>query len=141
MKDLTGSDHVDRLPVLVSGNGVSQLLCVARTTGTGEGQATAVTKTLEDWNLKRRVIGLSFDTTSSNTGCRTGACVLIEQKLEKDLLYFACRHHVMELIAGAAFTTVLGSTSSPEVPLFKRFKQQWEYLDHCKYSNGMHGER
>ena len=46
----------------------------------------------------------------------------------------------MELIAGAAFTTVLGSTSSPEVPLFKRFKQQWEYLDHCKYSNGMEND-
>ena len=42
--------------------------------------------------------------------------------------------------AGAAFTTVLGSTSSPEVPLFKRFKQQWEYLDHCKYSNGMEND-
>ena len=137
MADLTGSDHVDRLPVLVSGNGVSQLLNVARSTGTGEDQARAVVDALKDWNLEDRIVGLSFDTTSSNTGRHSGACVIIEQKLGKDLLHFACRHHILELVAGAAFTTLLGSTSGPEVLLFKRFKKQWEFLDHSKYSTGI----
>lgn len=110
MADLSGKEHVDRLAVLVSGSGVSQLLKVGITTGTGEDQARAVVKTLQEWNLEEHVAGLSFDTTSSNKGCHSGACVLIEQKLGKDLLHFACRHHILELIVGAAFTSLLGGT-------------------------------
>ena len=40
---------------------------------------------------------------ASNTGHRSGACSLIELKLNKDLLCLACHHHVMELVIGAAF--------------------------------------
>ena len=40
---------------------------------------------------------------TSNTGHRSGACSLIELKLNKDLLCLACRHHVMELVIEAAF--------------------------------------
>ena len=97
MAELTGSDHVDRLPVLVSGNGVSQLLSVARSTGTGEDQARAVVEALEEWGLTDRIVGLSFDTTSSNIGRHSGACVQIEQKMGRDMLHFACRHHVFDV--------------------------------------------
>ncbi|KAJ8416198.1 hypothetical protein AAFF_G00382200 [Aldrovandia affinis] len=61
---------------------------------------------LKDWDLTERIGGMSFDTTSSNTGRNNGACVLIEQQLKKDLLYFACRHHVLELLFAEAFKTV-----------------------------------
>ena len=136
MADLSGKENVDRLAILISGNSVSQLLKVGITTGTGEDQARAVVEALQEWNLEERVAGLAFDTTSSNTGCRSGACVLIEQKLGKDLLHFACRHHILELIVGAAFTSLLGGTSGPDVPLFKRFKQHWEFIDQSNYSTG-----
>ncbi|CAH0563158.1 unnamed protein product [Brassicogethes aeneus] len=40
--DLTSNKRVDGLPVIVSGNGISQLLTVAKlSTGTGEAQAAA----------------------------------------------------------------------------------------------------
>ena len=43
MKDITGEEVVDRLPVFVSGNGVDQLLGVPKlTSGTGENTAVAV---------------------------------------------------------------------------------------------------
>ena len=137
MQDLSSKQQVERLPILVSGNGAVQLLGVPKLpNGTGSEIAKAVHNALEEWELTERVIGLSFDTTSSNTGPNKGACVLIEQHLAKDLLYFACRHHVMELLLGEAFRTVMGSTSSPIVALFKRFHGHWESLDRSQYESG-----
>jgi hypothetical protein len=49
---------------------------------------------------------MSFDTTSSNTGATNGAAVILERMLNKQLLHLACRHHVLELIAEAVFSTV-----------------------------------
>ncbi len=93
MENLTANKHVDRLPVLITGVGVEQLLGVQKlTSGTGEAQAAAVTQCLEEWEIAERVVALCFDTTASNTGHRSDACCLIEQKLGKDLLYLACRH-------------------------------------------------
>jgi len=78
---------------------------------------------------------MNFDTTGSSTGVKAGACTLLEKKLNKDLLYLACRHHVAELNLKAAFEYCLGSTSGPEVLLFKRFQSDWEGLDQTKYLN------
>ena len=72
---------------------------------------------------------MSFDTISSNTGRKQGACVMIEQELETDLLHLACRHHILELLVQTAFTTLMGSIAGPEVLMFKRFQSQWEFLD------------
>jgi len=135
MADLSGNVHVDRLPIIVTGYGISQLLKVSKMAGgTGEEQSSAVIQTLKEWNVEQRVIGMCFDTTSSNTGCNVGTCTKLEQKLGRDLLHFACRHHIMELLAGAAFGVCLGSTSGPEVLLFKRFKDQWSFIDQKMYS-------
>jgi len=43
----------------------------------------------------------------------------------------------MELVIGAVFQVCLGATSSPEVPLFRRFQQFWEFVDQSKYESGM----
>lgn len=138
--DLIGKEKVDRLPVLVSGKGVSQLLSVAKLpSGTGEAQAAAVFGAIEDWGLAGNIQAMCFDTTSSNTGRIAGACVLLEQKLEKSLLSLACRHHIMELIIGAVFQVCMGvkSYSSPEVPLFKRFREYWRFIDTTQYESGI----
>ena len=137
MQDLCGKDHVDRLPIIVTGFGVCQLLKVSKMVGgTGKNQASAVVQALQEWRVQDRVIGMCFDTTSSNTGIHIGACVEIERALGKDLLYLACRHHIMELLAGAAFTASLTPSSAPEVLLFKRFQQKWSVLDQTKYETG-----
>ena len=109
---------------------MSQLLKVAELpNGTGLQQAKAVVEALDDRDLKQKVVAMSFDTTSSNTGRKQGACVMIEQELETDLLHLACRHHILELLVQTAFTTLMGSTAGPEVFMFKRFQSPWEFLD------------
>ncbi|KAK2713790.1 hypothetical protein QYM36_009614 [Artemia franciscana] len=136
--DLIGKEKVDRLPVLVSGKEVLQLLTVAKLpSGTGEAQASAVFGAIEDWGIPGNIRAMCFDTTSSNTGRISGACVLLEQKLGKELLSLACRHHIMELVIGAAFRVCMGSTFSPEVPLFKRFQDYWRFIDTDKYETGI----
>src|SRR6218665_102077 len=103
LQDLTGKEHVDRLPVLVSGHGVNKLLGVSKlTSGTGENMAAAVYTLLQDWSVA--------DWSVANTGNRAGAFILLEQKLEKDLLYLTCRRYIMELILAAAFNAVMGVT-------------------------------
>jgi len=52
---------------------------------------------------------LCFDTTASNTGKKARACILLEEKLQHNMLYFACRHHMMEFIIGAAFENTAGA--------------------------------
>ena len=134
MEDLTSKEHVDRLPVLISGVGVEQLLGVPKlSSGTGEAQAAAVISCLEKWDITDQVAALCFDTTASNTGHRSGACSIIEQKLDRDLLFLSCRHHVMELIVGAAFEKTTGASAGPEILLFKRFRDKWRFIDHTSF--------
>ena len=116
---LTSKESVDRLAVLVSGEGVMKLLGVpVLLSGTGESQASATFEAIEDWNLTQRVQFMSFDTTASNTGLKSGACLLLEQKLQKQLISLACRHHIHELIVARVFDSLMGPSSGPDMKLF-----------------------
>ena len=89
MPDLTGRDKVDRLPILLT---VCQLLAVPKlVNGTGEAISNSIVEVLNEWNVLERACGICFDTTASNTGKNTGACTLLESKLNKRLLSLACR--------------------------------------------------
>ncbi len=134
----TGTELVDRLAVLVSGEGTMKLLGVPKlSNGTGQAEATAVYDLIQEWNLADRIMSMSFDTTASNTGIRLGACVLLEEKLGKDLLSLACRHHIMELIIAKVFNTLLGPSCGPNIKLFQRFGQSWSSIDQSKYESGL----
>ncbi|KAK2713450.1 hypothetical protein QYM36_009353 [Artemia franciscana] len=125
---LTSKEQVEQ-PIIVSGKGVFQLLTVAKlTSGTGEAQAPAVYSAIEDWCITENIRAMCFDTTSSNTGRLAGTCVLLEQKIGKERLSLACRHHVMELFIGAAFEVCLGSTSAPQVQIFTGFQPYWMFV-------------
>jgi hypothetical protein len=82
------------------------------------------------------VAATCFDTTAANTGHRNGACVLLEQKLKKDLLHFACRHHILELVLASVFNETMGATSGPDVTIFKRFQQSWKLINQSCYETG-----
>lgn len=125
-----GGDKVDRIAIIVSGEGVDKLLAVPRLdTGTGRAQADAVVDTLRDWDLGDRVIGLSFDTTAANSGQHNGACVLIEDALGRPLLNLACRHHMLELVAEKAFVEAMGPSKGPDIAIFQRFQKQWKLIE------------
>ena len=93
--DEPGNERFERLPILVSGLGVEKLLAVPKiSSGTGEAMAEAILTVLQEWDLIDHVTGMAFDTTASNTGNYNGACMRLQQKMEKDLLHFACRKHI-----------------------------------------------
>ena len=60
----------------------------------------------------------------------------MKQKLQRHCLYLACRHHISELLIGAAFEKIIGISSGLEVQLFKRFKEQWALIDKERYHPG-----
>jgi hypothetical protein len=66
-----------------------------------------------------------FDTTASNTGRKIGACKLLEQKMDCELLHLACRHHIHEIVLEKVFAVCLGPSTGPEILLFKRFQKKW----------------
>ena len=72
--------------------------------------------------------GMCFDTTSSNTGCKNGACVLLEQKLGFELLHLSCCHHILEIVLEAAFSSCIVPSSGPDILLFKRFQSRWQFI-------------
>lgn len=104
----------------------------------GEAQAEAVYNVLMDWNVADQVRCMAFDTTASNTGNKAGACVLLEQKLDRKLLSLACRHHIHELIVAKVFEVLLEPTSSgPQIKLFQRFSNSWSTINATAYDSAI----
>ena len=129
LEDIAGIECVDRLPVIVSGFKTEQLLHVPKlASGTGENTANAVFSTLEEWKLLETVNCMCFDTASCNTRNHSGACVLLEEKMHKKLLYTACRLHISELLLTAAFQAHMAPSSGPDIQIFKRFKKNWCFI-------------
>lgn len=143
LPDLMSTEMCDRLAVLVSGKDKIKLLGVPKIDrGTGENQANVIIDTLTDWGILNNVRAMCFDTTSVNTGHNNGTCTLLETKLERRLLYFACRHHVLEILASKVFKSVVEpNTSGPEILLFKRFKNNWSNIDITNYKSGIEEEK
>jgi len=133
---------VERLPIVITSTNIEQIINVPQLErSTGKEQAAAVCSALQEWGLCDIVQALCFDTTASNTGRLNGACILIEQKLGKDLLYLPCRHHIYELILRSVFEIKIPEvTSSPAIPLFKNFRKEWYKLDINKYNIGIEGQ-
>ena len=69
------------------------------------------------WNICDQVKCMCFDTTVVNSGPRNGACILLEQKLDKDMLWCACRHHILEIMLEAVVILALGTSKGPDIDL------------------------
>ncbi|GBN37489.1 hypothetical protein AVEN_36524-1 [Araneus ventricosus] len=114
----------ERLPVVIPYGLKEQLIAVPRLdNSSGKEQAQAFWKAILDWNLKDKVQIVCCDTTALNTGRFNGACALLEQTFYREMLFFACRHHVCELVLKAVFEVKIKQvTTSPDIPLFKKLK-------------------
>jgi len=139
LPDLCEKVKVDRLPIVISFEGITQLLGVPKLlNGTGVNQAKAIFESLEEWSIIDKVQAVCCDTTASNTGRINGTCVLLEQFIDSDLLYLPCRHHIFELLLKSVFDLKLKlPTTGPDVPIFKRFQQQWPTLNTQNYYIGL----
>ncbi|KAL4090708.1 hypothetical protein QTP88_025495 [Uroleucon formosanum] len=136
LPNMIGTENVDRLPVIITAPNVEQLLGVPHlSSGTGKEISSAVYDTLKDWSMLEKVQAFVFDTTASNSGRLNGSCVLLEQMLNRPILFLACRHHIFEIILQSVFSySKLTTMSGPEIPIFKRFKNNWNQIDQTKYS-------
>lgn len=130
LQELGGTEKVNRLAVVAVQEEENQLLCVTKTEdSTGKVEADAEKEAINNWGLSEGIIACCFDTTSSNSGINSGSCVLLQQLLNRQLLWLACRHHIPELILKAAFQSLFGKTTSPVETLFSTLKSSWKSLD------------
>ena len=130
MNDITDQyKQKDRLPILVSSGNSCKLLGapalpLKSSESSGELISTEVLKLLEKWNCHQHIASMVFDTTSSNTGHLSAACISIQMKLGRALLWSACRKHIGELMIAHVWEDLkIEVSSSPEMKLFKRFRE------------------
>ena len=138
IQDFTGGVKrmKERLSVLVSSPSLEhgQVLGALALDGqTGDQIFQGVMSLLLDFGVAERIIGMSFDTTASNTGVRQGACARLETHLKKALLWLACRRHVLELhikhVAQVAAETISDRRQTgPTHTVFKRMQDRWPEL-------------
>ena len=81
-----------------------------------------------------RIVAMVYDTTSVNTGVIKGIVTQLEGALGRSPLQLPCRHHIFELVCGAAAATVYGSTNGPKEEAFKTLVECWGRIDTSKYS-------
>ena len=129
---LKAGAKAEHICVYISGadaSKVTKLLGVPEVdSGSGQKQKEAAVEMLIKWNIFEQIVGLVFDTTSSNTGSEIGACKLLEDYLEKAVLWLACRHHIYELHIKHVVEAVTGMTKDPGVKSFRRLKSEWNSL-------------
>ena len=101
-------------------------------TSTGIAQADACWEQIQKYQLQDNIVGVTFDTTASITGCHKGALKLIEEKLGRAVLHFGCRHHFPELIARGVWYEIFDEDLSPDNMWFVEFKRGWSDLDTSK---------
>ena len=95
-----------------------------KSSSAGEKIAQASLELIKIWDCAKSLRGMVFDTTSSNTGAQAAACVSLQNALSKPLLWFACRHHIGEIILTHVWAVLNIETSkSPEISLFQRFQK------------------
>ena len=137
-KDITGTLQ-EHESILVSGAPhyiEGKLLSVTKLTNedgkptsTGEAQADAVLKNIEDWGVGEDIVAFVFDTTASNSGRVKGATVRLQKTLGRPILFLGCRHHVSELIVKACWYSVFEADLSPDCKFFADIKEEWGGFD------------
>ena len=95
----------------------------------GTNIANATNDLLKEWDLKEKIATMNFDTTSTNTGHISGACICIQTIIGRPLLWNACRKHVGEVHVSKAWDILnIEASSGPEIGLFNRFKKNFNLI-------------
>lgn len=90
-------------------------------------------KLMTKWHCNDSIVNMTFDTTSSNTGHLTAACISTQDKLQHAVLWSDCRHHTGELLLSHVFTDLkIEASKSPDVTLFTRLRStcNWDLIPH-----------
>lgn len=126
----------ERVTVIVGDASEMKLLGVpsykkATDQATGTIIAELTMKLMTEWQCSDRIVNMTFDTTSSNTGHLSAACIAIQNKLQRAVLWSGCRHHIGEVILSHVFNDLkIEASKSPDVTVFTRVRSNWDLLPH-----------
>ena len=139
MRDSTNFENPksndDRIAIDVTGRNLEKTLGIVKiSSGTGLARAKATFQLLTIWNVANYIVGMCFDTTASNTGSKNGGCISPEKLMKKNILYFACRHHMHEVVIGEIYSVLLGPSSGPNIALFEQFQKFWPSINQANYA-------
>lgn len=101
-----------------------------------EAIASKIIEVIEIYNLHNRIVGIVCDTENTNTGYLTGVCVRLEEFLERDLLYFMCRHHIYDLVLKHIAEFLFGHSTAPtfDFGCCTELKRMWENLNTAAFT-------
>ena len=131
----------DRVAVILTASGGEEILLgiIPVANGTAAEEHRAILSLLNERKIPLdKISACVFDTTSVNTGELNGIVRRLETSLNHSFLELACRHHIYELVCGAASEIVLGKTqqgkdrkqtTSPFEPLFHSLCKSWKGID------------
>ena len=90
--------------------------------GKGAEEFKEIRDVLEDWGIKKEIGIIVFDTTLANSGEWEGVCSYLSDWFGNiDILWCACRKHMLELRIGWFLKATVGDTKDPGSALFRRF--------------------
>ena len=126
--------------ILTSSNGNEiQLGIIPVVNGTAYEHHTKIIELLIEKDISfKKIVACIFDTTSVNTGEITGIVRRLHTSLGHPILELACRHHIYELVCGAASEVVIGKaklgkdqkmTTAPYEPMFRKLCGSWKVMD------------
>ncbi|KAG0723483.1 hypothetical protein GWK47_005486 [Chionoecetes opilio] len=127
VEGMAGEGIAERLPILVSGDGIQKMLMVPKlAAGTGVLTGQAVYDAAKEWDLVDNIIGMCFDTTVSNTGLKEGACVHIMKHVKRKSAPLRLPAPRARASGGRSIHVCFGPfLPAPEIQLFKRFVKWW----------------
>lgn len=140
LRDTTNNDvslrnkKVERLAVVVSGANFQKIITIAKIKdGSGLSISDTVHEHVVEWKVLDKIIGICTDTTSSNTGRLNGSVILFQSLMKRNVLYFACRHHVLELLIGAVYIELFDESTGPSPDMFLNFRRDWHMIEQASF--------
>jgi len=77
--------------------------------------------TFSKYGIADSISGMVFDTASFNTRAQTAACVTLQNILSRPLLWFACRHHIGEVVLTNVWNSLkIEVSASPAILIFQK---------------------
>lgn len=70
---------IGRLPIIVCSGKSEKIIDCPKTKGTGADEARCVGTAIQRYGAVEQVIGIGFDTPTTNTGLQNGCCTLVER--------------------------------------------------------------
>ena len=114
-----------------------------KVTGFGPKLANLTQDLLHQWNCMDNIRAMVFDTTAANTGHLSAACISVQERLGRQLLWCPSRHHIVEIILSRVWKALnVEQSRSPEISVFARLRSSFHLISalnpneqYCKFNS------